>query len=455
MNDQAFDAGHLTKTEAMLSAHQAAHWSRRTLLKAAGASGMAWLTHVAEALAVQQEKDTHSQPAKSVILLWLAGGPSQLETFDPHPNRRIAAGTRAIPTSIRGVQLAEGLEQTAERVDHLLLLRSVVSREGDHERGLYNVKTGYRPDPSLVHPSIGAVVCHQLPVGTTQIPRHISILPDQAPGRGGYLGDKFDAFQLGDPQGPLPDMKPVVGQGRFSRRLTDLEFLNQRFSRRTSAGTPPNAPLHAGSEAIAQSLDRNDRQHQLTDQALKMMSSEQLRAFDLRGVPRAELLAFGDTAFGRGCLVAGRLIQEGARCVEVTLSGWDSHVANHELHTQLKRTLDPAFASLIQYLSDRSLLDQTIVVCGGEFGRTPAMNPAGGRDHWPYGFSMVLAGGGIPGGRVIGETDPDGQRLNDNQGIPIADIHASILHRLGIQHDLELETPVGRPLKLSEGKVVF
>jgi uncharacterized protein (DUF1501 family) len=186
-----------------------------------------------------------------------------------------------------------------------------------------------------------------------------------------------------------------------------------------------------------------------------MMSSEQLRAFDLSGVPRAELLAFGDTAFGRGCLVAGRLIQEGVRCVEVTLSGWDSHVANHELHTQLKRTLDPALASLIQYLSDRSLLDQTIVVCGGEFGRTPAMNPAGGRDHWPSGFSMALAGGGLPGGRVTGETDPEGQRLNYDQGIPIADIHASILHRLGIQHDLELETPVGRPLKLSEGKVVF
>lgn len=414
------------------------HLNRRTLLKAAGYGGLAWLSPLAEALAWANERSP-DRPPTSIIMLWLEGGPSQLETFDPHPNSEISAGTQAIASSVAGLQLAKGMEQTAEVMDEVLLLRSVVSREGDHERAIYNIKTGYRPDPTLIHPSIGAVVCHQLPEGGTEIPRHVSILPTGSPGRGGYLGDHFDAFLLGDPQGPLPDMKAGVKPERFDARLNDLAFLDRQFSQ----------------GRLTQLETERTLQQTTVRRAVKMMSSEQLDAFNLADVPQAEREPFGDTPFGRGCLVAARLIDVGVRCVEVTLSGWDSHVANHELHNQRKAEFDPAFAALIRYLRQRDQLKDTIVVAGGEFGRTPRVNPAGGRDHWPHGFSIALAGGGLPRGHVIGETDPAGSRIVYEQGIKVADVHASLLHRLGINAHQELITPIGRPLKLSEGQVVF
>lgn len=415
------------------------HLNRRTLLKMAGASGLAWLTPVAKTLAESHEQsgDGHAQ-AKSIILLWLAGGPSQLETFDPHPNKSIAGGTSAIKTTVKGIELASGLVQTAEQMRDIAIIRSVVSREGDHERAAYNVKTGYRPDPTLVHPSIGAVLCHQLPHQRTEIPRHISILPDAWSGRGGYLGQQYDAFRLGDPQQPLPDMKTSISKERFTRRLENLNIVDRQFAQDRITDLENSRTLH----------------RKTINQAVQMMDSEQLKAFDLADVPAADVDPFGDSAFGRGCLVAARLVEAGVRCIEVTLSGWDSHIANHELQEERVKTLDPAFAALIRYLRERSLLDQTMIICGGEFGRTPQINPAAGRDHWPHGFSIALAGGGIQGGQVLGQTDPDGGRVKYEVGIPIADIHASALNALGVQHDRELQTPIGRPIKLSEGSVI-
>jgi uncharacterized protein (DUF1501 family) len=171
-------------------------------------------------------------------------------------------------------------------------------------------------------------------------------------------------------------------------------------------------------------------------------------------------VAFGDTPFGRGCLAAARLISVGVRCVEVTLDGWDSHVNNHESHQERAKALDPAYAALLRYLRERDLLDSTVVVWGGEFGRTPQVNPLGGRDHWPHGFTMALAGGGIGGGRVIGETSPSPPEKSDDwtqfvaDPRSIADIHATVLHALGVDFGKELLTPVGRPMKLCEGEVI-
>lgn len=415
----------------------AEHFTRRTLLKAAGLSGLAWLTPVAEQLARAAETNSHGGPAKSVILLWLAGGPSQLETFDPHPGKLIACGTKAIDTSARDVQIAEGLPLLGEQMHDISVVRSIVSKEGDHERATYYVKTGYRPDPTLVHPSIGAVLCHQLPQSTTEIPRHVSIMPNQWPGRGGYLGDKYDAFKTYDPVGGIPDVKPRVPQDRFDQRLADLDVIEREFAR----GRIPN-------------LDSRRTSHRTTiDQAVRMMSSEQLKAFDVTEVAEGERLEFGDTPFGRGCLSAMRLIEVGVRCAEVTLNGWDSHMNNHEVHAELNAMLDPAFATLIRKLRERELLDETVVICGGEFGRTPKINGGAGRDHWPHGFSIALAGGGIRGGHVVGATDPEGSETVEN-AVAVADIHATVLEALGIDHRLELTTPVGRPMKLSDGHAI-
>ena len=163
---------------------------RRDFLRLAGLCGAAWMTPISHLLARAAEAPAERhKPAQSIIMLWLQGGPSQLETFDPHPDTKIAAGTGAIRTAVKDVQLAAGLDHTADEMGSIALIRSMVSKEGDHERGTYTMKTGFRPDPTVIHPSIGAICCHELPVAGVDIPRHVSILPGQWPARGGYLGE--------------------------------------------------------------------------------------------------------------------------------------------------------------------------------------------------------------------------------------------------------------------------
>jgi hypothetical protein len=371
-----------------------------------------------------------------VILLWLGGGPSQLETFDPHPGKKIAGGTKAIATAAKGIKLAEGFEQLAAEMGSIALIRSMVSKEGDHERGTYMMKRGYRPDPTVEHPSIGAICCHELPVGHTEIPRHISILTGQWPSRGGFLGGEFDAFQADDPKGALPDVASGVTKARDQARLADLEILERGFA--VGRKHKVDASLHR--ETLAR--------------ARVMMGSEQLKAFDVSQEPQSLRTEYGDSAFGRGCLAARRLIEVGVRCVEVTLDGWDSHVANHEVHRAKLKILDPAFAALMRDLKERKLLERTIVVCCGEFGRTPKMNLGAGRDHWPSGFSLALAGGAIRGGTVLGETDEEGIK-DPFRPTQVEDVHATVLAALGLNPAKENVAPAtSRPIKLSAGKPI-
>jgi len=414
------------------------HLTRRTLLRGAGVAGISWLTPLADLLAVEAEKAPQGKPARSVILLWLGGAASQLDTFDPHPETKIGGGVKAIPTAIKGVNFAAGLEQTASVMQDVSLIRSMVSKEGDHERAFYNIKTGYRPDPTLIHPSIGAILCHELPQAKIEIPTHVSILPNQWPARGGFFGAKYDAFQMNDPKSPVPDVKAPVDDKRLDRRMEGLALVEQAFAR----GREPD-------------MDQNKTLHQLSMQrARNMMSSEQLKAFNVKDAPVKELNAYGDTAFGRGCFAAVRLIQAGVRCVEVTLNGWDSHANNLEWQAGQVKILDPAYASLIRDLKKLGLLESTIVVCGGEFGRTPKINNVAGRDHWPQGFSMLVAGGGFAGGRVIGATDPQGEKKEPERPVLVEDLHATVQNLLGIDYSREVMTPVGRPMALSKGEPV-
>jgi hypothetical protein len=405
---------------------------RRGFLKAAG---LCWLTPVGHLLAAQAERS--KEPARSVILLWLSGGPSQLETFDPHPGTKIAGGTEAIGTAAKGVQLAKGFEQLADQMGSVALLRSLVSKEGDHERGTYVMKTGYRLDPTVEYPSIGAVCCHEMPVDRTEIPRHVSILTGQWPSRGGFLGGEYDAFQVDDPKGKLPDVSSIVSSSRDAARVRDLEIVERVFARGRRARV--DATLHRDTFARART----------------MMSSEQLKAFDVSQEPEGVRDEYGDTAFGRGCLAARRLIEVGVRCVEVTLGGWDAHVNNHQIHSGLVKALDPAFAALLRDLKSRNLLDRTLVVCGGEFGRTPSINVAGGRDHWPTGFSMALSGCGLRGGFALGETDPEGKKAEPSRPIAVEDVHATILSAVGLDPAKEnIDPGTSRPIKLSQGKPI-
>jgi uncharacterized protein (DUF1501 family) len=414
-----------------MSSARGPDFDRRGFLKLAGLS---WLTPVGQLLASQADR-SHG-PAQSIILLWLGGGPSQLETFDPHPDTKIAAGTKAIATAVPGIQLAAGFEQLADQMSSVALIRSMMSKEGDHERGTYLMKTGYRPDPTVEHPSIGAICCHELPVGRTDIPRHISILTGQWPSRGGFLGGEFDAFQAGDPQGPLPDVSAGVPTPRDLARVADLEVLERAFARGRRSRV--DATLHR--ETLAR--------------ARLMMTSEQLKAFDVSHEPASLRAEYGDTPFGRGCLAACRLTEVGVRCVEVTLDGWDTHVNNHAFQAAKVKTLDPAFAALLRDLKSRDALDRTIVLCCGEFGRTPKINLTAGRDHWTNGFSLALAGGGLRGGVAVGATDPEGVK-DPVRPATIEDVHATVLAALGLNPAKENVAPAtSRPIKLSAGRSI-
>jgi hypothetical protein len=305
------------------------------------------------------------------------------------------------------------------------------------------MKTGWRPDPTLIHPAIGSILCHQSK-DNLEIPRHISIQSGQWPSRGGYLGSQYDPFQLGDPKDPLPNLRSSVVGKQFQQRIDDLEILEKGFRKGRVNNLDSDKTLHSIS----------------TQRAVKMMSSEQIKAFDIDQETQTTREPFGNTPFGRGCLAAVRLIEQGVTCVEIELSGWDSHIENDALQAGRCSILDPAMASLIRLLKDRDLLSSTVVLCTGEFGRTPRINIADGRDHWPNGFSSVIFGGPFRSGYVHGQTthelieSADDPLKGVKDPVRIEDLHATLLHAFGIDPSIESITPIGRPMAVSQGSII-
>jgi hypothetical protein len=368
-----------------------------------------------------------------LITLWLSGGPSQLETWDPHPGTKIGGPTKAISTSIPGVEIASSFSRLADQMHHLSVIRSLVAKEGDHARATYLVKTGFRPDPTLRHPSVGAIVARALPNEQLEIPPVISLGYDNHLSRGGFLGGRFDALRVREPGSSERDMKTWLTQPRQQRRLANLDVVAQAFTR--------------GRKVV---VDRT--MHELNRAAaLKMMTSGQLKAFRLDDEPESTRTAYGDSNFGRGCLVARRLIEQGVRAVEVTLQNFDTHDQNFGKHRELSAVLDPAFATLLKDLDDRDLLASTVVLCLGEFGRTPKINGADGRDHWPHGFSCLLGGGDLRRGVLLGATDPAGESEAPEDPIPVPDLYATVLKGLGIDPAHKVDTSIGRPIRYSDG----
>jgi len=404
--------------------------SRRDILQLASGLGLSLLLPGLDFKAAEKRG---AERKKSLIIIWLAGGPSQLETWDPHPNTKIGGPTTAINTSIPKLKIASHFPQVAEQIHLLSVIRSLVSKEGDHERGTMYLKTGYPPNPTLHYPALGAILAHQLPDDNVEIPMHITLGNAPFPSRGGYLGDQFDAFKIYNPGQGIRNMEPRVGSIRQTRRLNNLDVVSQAF--RQGRRLPVEKSLHQNT----------------IERALKMMRSEQLKAFDLSDEPDAVKSAYGDSNFGRGCLVARRLIEQGVRTVEVTLTGFDSHANNFQAHQNNAAILDPALASLLNELKERDLFESTVLLCIGEFGRTPRINPLDGRDHWPNGFSCLLGGGGLKSATVIGETDPSGQKKKPDVPVEIGDLCATILKTIGVQHDYEYDTPIGRPIAFSSG----
>ncbi|MDA1050635.1 MAG: DUF1501 domain-containing protein [Planctomycetota bacterium] len=403
---------------------------RRDLLKWATGLGMSFALPALDVRAASRRGD---ERPRSLITLRLSGGPSQLETWDPHPGTKIGGPTKAIPTSIPGVEIASSFPLLADQMHHLSVIRSLVSKEGDHDRATYLVKTGFRIDPTLRHPSVGAIVAHALPNDHLDIPPVISLGYDNRLSRGGFLGGRFDALRVREPGSSDGDLKSWIAEPRQQRRLSNLDVVAQAFTR--------------GRKVV---VDRTMHAHNL-DAALTMMTSDQLKAFRLDDELESTRLAYGDSNFSRGCLVARRLIEQGVRAVEVTLQNFDTHDQNFTRTAELAGTLDGAFAALLKDLHDRDLLASTVVLCLGEFGRTPKINGADGRDHWPHGFSCLLGGGNLRGGVLLGATDPSGKEENPADPIPVPDLYATVLRALGIDPTHQINTSIGRPIRYSDG----
>lgn len=411
--------------------------TRRQVLQFLSACGVSLALPAMTARAAARRRD---ERPKSLITLWMNGGMSQLETWDPHPGTRSGGEVKDIATSVKDVRISELLPQMAEQLHSCMLIRTLTSKEGDHERGAAFVKTGYRPEPTLKYPTLGAIAAHELPDPDLEIPQYVTLAPDRIVPEAGYLGNQWDAFRVFQPGMGLSNLKSYVSPERQADRLQGLNVVSQQFEQRRQFG-------------VKRTLHQNT-----LDRALEMMSSEQLKAFELDTEAANVKAAYGDTNFGRGCLVARRLVETGVRSIEVTLPGFDTHVSNHSGHVTQCKILDPAIATLIRELRERDLLDSTIVLCISEFGRTPSINPAAGRDHWPNWFSCMIAGGGFRDGTVIGVTPhdvlegkkSDGKLILPDEPVLVPELYATIMATMGIDFHKEILTPIGRPIRFAD-----
>lgn len=409
--------------------------SRRGFLHAVSASAFAAGTLSFRDVMTVRADDLRRQH-RSMILLWMQGGPSHLDTFDPKPGTENGGETKAIDTAVPGIQIAEAWAETAKVMDHLAVIRSMTNKEGQHDRATYQLHTGYIPSGSVKHPALGSNIAREIGPSELEIPSVVAI----GGGRGGmgfggssagFLGVDYEPFTVTDPN-RLPDNVALgVSDTRYRRRLGLLGNIEQEFAQR-------------GGEVVV------DNHRRIYDKASKMVLSPTTKAFDLSQEPDNVRKQYGDTEFGRGCLLARRLVEAGVTFVEVRHGNWDTHQDNFERVPQLSREVDPGFAALIRDLKDRGLLDTTLVAWTGEFGRTPKINPRAGRDHYPRVFSAVLAGGGVKGGQVIGASTADGTAV-DHDPVSVPDLFCSICKSMGVDAAKENMSPLGRPMKIVDG----
>ncbi len=381
--------------------------------------------------------------AKSVILLWMDGGPSQFDTFDPKPNAPSGMKSEfgAIKTNVPGLEICELLPEMAKVMDKVTLLRTMSHTEGAHERACHTLLTGWNPNPSLVYPCMGSVVSKELG-GVGAMPPYIAI-----PGSGfafgyaqaGYLEAAFNPFSVGgDPNNDKFSVRDVALPGgltmeRLDERRTLLQAVDTAFKRFDNT-------------AEARSRD------EFYQRAYDMISSpEAKKAFNIQEEKKEVRERYGRHTFGQGCLLARRLVEAGVRFVTVSHGGWDTHSDNAKASKgRLVPPLDQGMSALIEDLHQRGLLKDTLVVCMGEFGRTPQINPLAGRDHWPNTGCAVFAGAGVPGGQVIGQTDEKGADPKDRKVSP-QDIATTLYAKLGVHSDKFYTTPQDRPVKIVDG----
>ena len=371
--------------------------------------------------------------ADSVILLWMSGGQSHLDTWDPKPGTENGGPTRAILTAAKGIKISHHLPRIAKSMRDISLIRSLTSSEGSHERATYLMHTGYVPAGGVQHSTLGSVAWKAKGKINPELPAYVSVGGKTWPA--GFLGSSYAPFQVRDPDDATRNSKPHrrVDAKHFQSRLKLLRGFDEKF-----------ATDRRGEAVIKAYADHYEA-------AYAMMKSRSVAAFDLKKEPAAIRQRYGDTFFGQGCLLARRLVQVGVRFIEVTLGGWDMHQGLFDSIGDRCNTVDRAFSALLWDLDRVDKLDRTLIVLCSEFGRTPKINKDTGRDHWPRVWSAALAGGGIVGGRVVGKSTAGGEEVAEDP-IRVNKLHATICKCLGIDWTVANYTPEGRLIRIVEGK---
>jgi uncharacterized protein (DUF1501 family) len=399
--------------------------TRRNFFRAAGA-GLAGLGFL-DGLSLFADDLRRQQ--KACILLWMAGGPSQFETLDPKPGAETQGPTRSIATATSGVRIAEHWPRLARVTNDLCIIRSMTSREGNHGRATYLLHTSYAPSGGVLHPGMGSIIARELGRRDAELPNFVSV-SGQSVGPS-FLGVQYAPFVVNDPSRPPDNLTSPVADARLNRRLNLLRELEQPF-----------AENGAGDQV---------RDHQtLYGQTARFVMSPRVRSFALDGEPERVRDAYGRSPFGQGCLLARRLIEQGVPIVEVQSSGWDTHGNELPSLRRLIPPVDQGTAALLTDLKSRGLLERTLVIWMGEFGRTPHVNLSAGRDHFPEAFNMTMAGCGVRGGQVIGATNALGTAVT-NRPVSVQDLFCTFYRALGINPRRENQSNVGRPLALVEG----
>lgn len=413
--------------------------SRREALKlSATGAACGWLPGLAARAA--------NDPARtrSCIVLWMSGGPSQTDTFDPKPGHKNGGAFKAIDTAAEGVRVGEHLPLVAKQMKHLAVVRSMATKEGDHGRATLHLRTGNLPQGAIEFPVFGALVAKEKEQAGRDLPGFVSITPRGlgAPAlSAGFLGPQYaplvvggsaDTFETAEATGGLRvenlGLASGVSQPRADSRRALLDDLEADF-----LATRPGTATTSHTSAY--------------QRAARLMRESAAKAFDLSDEDAKLRDRYGRNRFGQGCLLARRLVERGVPFVEVALGNWDTHDNNFAQVKSLCETLDPAWATLMTDLKDHGLLDTTTVVWMGEFGRTPGINPRNGRDHYPAAWSVVLGGGGINGGRVVGKTSADGMTVEERP-VSVPDLLATVCVAVGVDPEKQNPSNVNRPIRI-------
>jgi hypothetical protein len=433
--------------------------SRRDWFKFSAAGVVAHsLSGWMESLAADVATDPRRR--RACILLWMSGGPSQLDTFDLKPGHAHGGPFQTIATAVPGITISEHLPKMAREMQDLSVIRSMSTKEGEHERATYYLRTGYQPLGAIQYPTLGSLVAKEFEADDEALPRFVSVAPfrflnPNAFGPG-FLGPRYAPLIVGeqsynfmlsnrDPAEALKvedvSLPEGVSRAQSEARLNLLNGLQGGF-----ASTHQGLPVLSHRTAY----ERADR----------FMRTAAAKAFDLEKEDPRLRDQYGRNSFGQGCLLARRLVERGVPFVEVTLAtapgvpngiAWDTHQQNFESVKKLSAVLDSGWSTLMQDLRVHGLLDSTLVVWMGEFGRTPQINQQAGRDHFPDAWSTVLAGGGIKGGRVVGRTSPDGSKVEE-RSVSVADFLATVCLALGIDPMKQNDSGVGRPIRIADPK---